>query len=77
MYGISLLEYNTMLVRQGGVCAGCLGPPTAYKVLCVDHDHETNKIRGLLCYHCNLALGYLKDSLETLGRLANYLKESK
>jgi len=44
------------------------------KVLCVDHDHNTGKIRGLLCNTCNRALGLLKDNKQLLINALKYLK---
>ena len=42
----------------------------------VDHDHETGKIRGLLCHACNIVLGLVKDDPDRLRLLANYLEVS-
>jgi hypothetical protein len=42
--------------------------------LCVDHDHDTGKIRGLLCNDCNLAVGYGKTA-EVLQRAAEYVRD--
>lgn len=41
----------------------------------VDHDHNTNKIRGLLCSRCNMGLGFFDDSIEGLTKAINYLKK--
>ena len=67
-------EYDSMLSRQRGRCAGCHRPCASGKRLGVDHDHVTKKVRGLLCLSCNLALGYAKDDPTTLKRLARYLE---
>lgn len=72
-YGLSLTEYNGLLERQGGVCAVCKEPPPKGRQLCVDHDHATGFVRGILCNKCNLALGYTNDNLTTIRRLLNYL----
>lgn len=77
-FGITLEQYNVLLEMQHGVCAICLEPETAtsngkLKALAVDHDHSTNKIRGLLCANCNRALGGFKDNVERLRRAAEYL----
>ena len=42
---------------------------------CVDHDHETGKVRGVLCNHCNRALGLLSDSSERLQKAMDYLNK--
>ncbi len=52
-YGISLIEFNEMMILQKGVCALCFKAAQGKRPLCVDHCHTTGKIRGLLCYGCN------------------------
>jgi hypothetical protein len=64
--------------KEGATCMACRRkhPPTKGQVLttvCVDHDHETNKVRGLLCNSCNKALGLFKDSPNILNQAINYL----
>lgn len=49
-------------------------PRLKLDVLCVDHDHITGKVRGLLCSPCNLALGNIKESLSNAEGLVNYIK---
>jgi hypothetical protein len=76
-FGITTADYDKLLTVQGGVCAGCQSPSTnekRTKNFCVDHDHKTGKIRGLLCGPCNRGLGYLHDSPELLERLAAYVR---
>jgi len=41
--------------------------------LVVDHNHNTNKVRGLLCNHCNRGLGHFRDNTETLLKAIDYL----
>lgn len=71
-YGISLEDYNKILEEQHGACAICGNSPKAY--LCVDHDHITGGIRGLLCFHCNVILGHAQDNIETLQKAIEYLR---
>ena len=71
-YGISRAEYDALLAKQGGACAICGMRPKKER-LCVDHCHLTGMIRGLLCRHCNLALGYLKDDQASLIAALAYL----
>jgi hypothetical protein len=53
-YGLTIARYEEMLEGQRGVCAICDGLPSGKnKSLCVDHDHETGAVRGLLCHRCN------------------------
>lgn len=72
-YGIPYGTYDRMLATQGGGCAVCGNPPPADKALHVDHDHETGKVRGLLCDLCNRGLGYFSDSADRLRDAADYL----
>lgn len=73
-YGISLDEYNYMLLEQGGTCAMC--PATALdEVMCVDHNHATGDVRAILCKPCNTMLGMAKDSTERLQAGIDYLEE--
>ncbi len=58
-YGMSVEEYAARLAEQGGVCIICLKPKE--KPLCVDHNHETRKLRSLLCDKCNRGLGYFDE----------------
>ena len=62
-------------VKDCGICGvelvrGCKRDPNR---ACVDHDHETGEIRGVLCNSCNLLLGYSKDSIENLTKAVLYL----
>jgi hypothetical protein len=76
-YGITNQDYEQMLENQGFCCAGCgLHQNILEKKLHVDHDHVTGRVRGLLCGNCNRALGLVKDNLETLVRLQEYLEKS-
>ncbi len=84
LYGITPEQYIEILLSQNGVCRGCLKPETAIdkrygkiKSMAVDHDHETGKVRGLLCTACNQAIGHMHDSSEVAFRLALYLKENE
>ena len=43
-------------------------------IFCVDHDHKTNKIRGLLCNSCNRGLGYFRDDIRMVRKAAKYLE---
>lgn len=75
-YGISLEFYQEMVERQEGKCAICGEEPdgeTNQGRLHVDHDHNTQRVRGLLCGSCNSGLGYFRDSPRLLKEAATYL----
>jgi hypothetical protein len=78
-FGITRAEYDQMLADQGGVCKLCDGkePYPGSRALCVDHDHETGKVRSLLCTHCNSGLGMFRDSPDLLRAAAAYIEAHK
>lgn len=73
-YDLSPEEYSRLLETQGGVCDICKKIPTGKRGFSIDHDHRTNKVRGLLCSPCNTALGLLKESVVTAQSLIEYIK---
>jgi hypothetical protein len=82
-FGISIGDYLRMHEEQGGVCKICKQPETSKnaqsgktKDLAIDHCHKTNAIRGLLCSHCNTALGLFEESTEILKSAIKYLNTS-
>jgi len=76
LYGISLNDYNELFATQKGMCPACGKHQGEFdKSLVVDHDHDTGKVRGLLCSGCNLALGNVKENIETLYGSVEYLKK--
>jgi Recombination endonuclease VII len=76
MYGITREEFDILSETQGNVCAICRRFPEGKTRLSVDHDHETGKIRGLLCGNCNSGLGHFKDNPELLAVAITYLDAS-
>lgn len=76
-FGILKEEYLTLLETQNYKCVLCgkAHSEEKGKRLFVDHCHDTEKIRGLLCSSCNLGLGHFKDNTETLVKAIDYLKE--
>lgn len=68
--GISQDDYTARLNAQGGVCLIC---GAGEKKMAVDHNHETGKVRGILCMNCNLMVGHSGESALTLERAAKYL----
>lgn len=74
---ITKYDYAKLLVEQNNCCAICGIEATELKrELSVDHNHETHKIRGLLCGHCNIGLGNFKDSTTLLSIAIEYLERT-
>lgn len=79
-YGITLEQYNQILVKQNGKCSICsaISPERAgSNYFHVDHCHITSEVRGLLCNNCNLGLGHFKDNTGVLLKAIDYLNNSK
>jgi hypothetical protein len=79
-YGASLEIYEKLLVEQGGLCAICKtnNPVNKHKKrFCIDHNHSTGKIRGLLCDNCNKGIGCLKDSKDLVLSALEYLSKNE
>lgn len=73
-YGITVQDFRRMLLAQGGLCAICRQPQAKHKlILCVDHCHDTGRVRGLLCDNCNRGIGLLGDNPKTVLAAATYL----
>ena len=72
-YGITLADYDLLFDVQGGKCAICKHDDFKPSDWHVDHDHATGKVRGVLCRHCNRALGAVKDRVDTLRNAIAYL----
>src|SRR5262249_41281101 len=70
-YGISAAEFDRLLAEQGGACAICGREDREH----VDHDHQTGKVRGILCFNCNGGLGQFSDNTERLANAIEYLEE--
>lgn len=74
-FGITPEQYEQMLTDQDGGCAICGGQNIANKRLAVDHNHVTGEVRGLLCHHCNAAIGHVEENVSRLLRMIAYIKE--
>lgn len=70
-YNLSLEQYDALVREQEGRCKLC-NQPTPH--LWVDHDHQTGKIRALLCPSCNSGLGFFREHPELLQRAVKYLQ---
>lgn len=67
-------DYNFWLNKQLNTCAVCQSDTKRTNIWAVDHDHETGKVRGLLCHGCNVGLGIFKDNITALERAVKYLR---
>ena len=78
-YGMKIEALQYWTDKQKGCCACCgvsLIVPESPHQFCIDHDHETLRVRGLLCKSCNTGIGLLGDSLQGLQKAQKYLRES-
>lgn len=76
-HGITLEIFEQMLEEQNHKCAACQRYPAKNlkNPWHVDHDHETGKVRGILCHQCNSGLGNFNDDPEVLQRALDYLRK--
>jgi hypothetical protein len=74
VYGI---DKATLFVEQGECCAVCgsTSPGSEKKSWAVDHCHNSGVVRGILCFSCNVVLGHVRDDVERLEKLINYLNK--
>lgn len=76
-YGITVEEYRKLEKRQRGVCAICKNPASYARArdtrLHVDHCHKTGRVRGLLCYNCNVGIAKFSDDPQLLRSAARYV----
>jgi len=74
-YGLTISQVENQITLQNEMCAikGCYRSITDSKA-CIDHDHETGAVRGILCHQCNVSLGLLRESVAILKGLILYLR---
>lgn len=73
-YGITVEFFYGLLKKQDEKCAICrTDKPGGRGRWHVDHNHDTNEIRGLLCHKCNVGLGHFNDDVNLLVKAVNYL----
>ena len=75
-YGITVEDYQQMFIDQENKCAICQRHSRGEKTLVIDHNHETGKVRGLLCYSCNSGIGLLQDNIKMLHNAIEYLERT-
>lgn len=73
-YGLTYEEWTGMVKSQEGRCGICHDAPDDGDLV-VDHCHATGKVRELLCRHCNIAAGAVRDNPTTARYLATYLEK--
>lgn len=71
-YGLTPDQLHDLYTKQDGRCAICR-EPEGEKSFCVDHDHDTGIVRGLLCGNCNHLIGHARESLVILRQAIAYL----
>ena len=83
-FGITVDDYDRMLIEQSGVCAICKSPEVVrhhstgeIQPLAVDHDHESGQVRGLLCTRCNKGIGLLRHNEAYLRAAADYVARAR
>ncbi|MEU0413022.1 endonuclease VII domain-containing protein [Streptomyces griseorubiginosus] len=69
-YGLTEAQRDEMVASQMGLCVICLKAPAVH----VDHCHKTGRVRGVLCFNCNSAIGKLGDDPDAVRRAAAYLE---
>ncbi|GAA2342046.1 hypothetical protein Scani_51510 [Streptomyces caniferus] len=69
-HGRTVAERDAMIKERSGICPICVEPGREH----VDHDRDTGKVRGVLCFNCNSALGKLRDDPDALRRAIAYLE---
>jgi hypothetical protein len=69
-YGVTAQEVQVLIAAQGGRCAICREAPAEH----VDHDHETGRVRGVLCFNCNGGLGQFRDRQDVMAAAIAYLQ---
>lgn len=78
-YGITLEERDKIIIKQNNKCKICkksFDENKRRKYPCVDHNHKTKKIRGILCDNCNKMLGHAKDNIEILKLAIKYIEDN-
>lgn len=73
-FGLTVEEYESLIQKQGNKCAICNKHQSQLKkLLSIDHNHKTGKVRGLLCGNCNRGIGFLEDSPAIMRKAVDYV----
>ena len=73
-YNLTFEQLDEILIAQNHKCLIC-NKSLMETRRCIDHDHKTGKIRGILCIECNSVIGLAHDNIETLKKAIDYLKK--
>lgn len=73
-YGVSIEQYNSMLIKCNNKCQICGKSHSEEKPLHIDHCHLTKTVRGLLCRNCNFGLGNFCDNIQNIKNALKYLQ---
>lgn len=79
-YGINEADLKTLILQQENKCAICKCDALQSKKrkrLVIDHCHKTGKVRAMLCYRCNIFIGYLEKNSELLPVIVEYIQRFK
>jgi hypothetical protein len=72
---MSIQQIEDMIAAQNGKCPICETPFKSTKLMSLDHDHKTGRVRQLLCSKCNTALGLLNEDPQRFNRAVQYLNK--
>lgn len=72
-YGVTYAELVSQYGDRCNICGSTDSRNPTQGRLCIDHDHRTNQVRGLLCHHCNAGIGHFSDDPSLLQTAINYL----
>lgn len=75
VYGLTISKYNEMSIKQNNVCYICGGINLGGKGLYIDHNHQTGKVRKLLCSRCNWYVGLMETDYKLFKEVARYIEE--
>ncbi len=75
-YGVTFDEAVVLVSAAAcGICGRAFG--TGWRRQCIDHDHATGRVRGVLCRRCNATLGHLEESEALIARFSDYLRKHR
>ena len=75
-FGLTTEEFSDMIVEQNSMCKICGDGFDETNKPQIDHNHETGKVRGLLCRNCNTSLGLLKENTDTILNMISYINDN-